>query len=122
MARQRTNITIDPKLHEEAKNHARLAHGTDFSGLVTKLLIADLGEAYLQKKIGSNRADEVITLLKKAQGAEEERMEHGPRSVRTVSHPSFGFQRRSARSSKEAADLARAEVDRDHRRQKLRRK
>jgi hypothetical protein len=79
LSKKRTNITIDPHLYDTAADHARTVHGTDFSGLVTKLIVADLGEAYIQKK-ASGRADEIITLLKRITGDEERRMYFGPRA------------------------------------------
>jgi hypothetical protein len=79
LSKKRTNITIDPQLYDTAADHARTVHGTDFSGLVTKLLVADLGEAYIQKK-ASGRADEIIALLKRISGDEERRMYFGPRA------------------------------------------
>lgn len=36
------NITIEAELHEKAKAHAQKVHYTDFSGLVTKLLVEDI--------------------------------------------------------------------------------
>ena len=38
----RVNITIDRELHQKAKLHAKNIHYTDFSGLVSKLLVEDL--------------------------------------------------------------------------------
>jgi hypothetical protein len=38
----RVNITIDRELHAKAKLHAKNIHYTDFSGLVSKLLVDDL--------------------------------------------------------------------------------
>lgn len=35
-------MTMAADLHEKAVEHARSSHYTDFSGLVTKLLVADL--------------------------------------------------------------------------------
>jgi hypothetical protein len=38
----RINFTLDPDLHAKAKIHARKVHFTDFSGLITKLLVEDI--------------------------------------------------------------------------------
>lgn len=59
--------------------HARNVHNTDFSGLVTKLLVADLGEAYLQKNLTS-RSDETIALLRRISTEEDNRLPSGPRA------------------------------------------
>jgi hypothetical protein len=40
----RVNITIDHELHRKAIFQAENVHYTDFSGLVTQLLVADLRE------------------------------------------------------------------------------
>lgn len=45
LVQKRINISLDPELHKLAKSHARKNHATDFSGLVTKLLVADIGPA-----------------------------------------------------------------------------
>jgi hypothetical protein len=42
MKTHRVNITIAAPLHARAKIHAAEVHFTDFSGLVTKLIVADL--------------------------------------------------------------------------------
>lgn len=47
MKKHRVNISIDRDLHDAASAHAMRAHHTDFSGLVVKLLIADLRAAGL---------------------------------------------------------------------------
>lgn len=48
---RRVNITIDEHLHEKAKAHAKDVHFTDFSGMITKLIVDDLrAEAILQAK------------------------------------------------------------------------
>jgi hypothetical protein len=39
---KRVNITLTNELHTKAVVHAASAHATDFSGLVAKLLLADL--------------------------------------------------------------------------------
>lgn len=38
-------ISLEKDLWERAKQHAITAHGTSLSGLITKLLIADLGRS-----------------------------------------------------------------------------
>ena len=40
--KHRVNITIDRDLHGQATAHARVIHHTDFSGLVTQLLVEDI--------------------------------------------------------------------------------
>lgn len=35
-------ISIDQELHARAVKHAKTVHYTDFSGLVTKLILADI--------------------------------------------------------------------------------
>lgn len=40
--KKRTTITIDPDLHEQALQRAKKVHHTDFSGLITKLLVDDI--------------------------------------------------------------------------------
>lgn len=79
MTRVRTNIGIDKKLHAIAAKHAREVHKTDFSGLVTKLIIADLGEAYMKENL-SSPADEAIAALRRTMAAEDERLRYGPRA------------------------------------------
>lgn len=43
--KHRVNISIDEDLHARATAHARENHYTGFSGLVTKLIVADLAAA-----------------------------------------------------------------------------
>jgi hypothetical protein len=38
-------ISLDNDLWERAHKHAKLAHGTSFSGMVTKLILNDLAES-----------------------------------------------------------------------------
>jgi hypothetical protein len=40
--KMRVNMSIDPELHRRVLFHAKNVHYTDFSGLVTKLLVAEL--------------------------------------------------------------------------------
>jgi len=48
----RVNITIEEKLHAQAKAHAREVHHATFSGLVVKLVLADMaqGRSGIQKR------------------------------------------------------------------------
>jgi len=38
-------ISLDNDLWERAHKHAKIAHGTSFSGMVTKLILKDLAES-----------------------------------------------------------------------------
>ena len=46
MISKRINVSINPQLHRLAVLHARKVHYTDLSGLITKLLVADLRAAH----------------------------------------------------------------------------
>ncbi len=41
--KSRVTISIDLELHSDAVRYAKSVHRTSFSGLVTKLLLADMG-------------------------------------------------------------------------------
>ena len=95
--------------------HARNVHGTDFSGLVTKLLIADLGEAYVKQNLAS-RSDEVVSALKRTLADEDRRLEYGPRahkgspkdlsSEESVVEHAAGHTKRVTRQSKKRTSAA----------------
>ena len=40
--KRKANLTIDSELHDRALVHAKRVHFTDFSGYVTKLIVADI--------------------------------------------------------------------------------
>jgi len=60
----RVNITIDKSLHAAAKLHAVEAHYTDFSGLVTKLIVADMKQTPQGEVISQELIDAAKKLLK----------------------------------------------------------
>lgn len=113
--RKRINITISPELHNAAKTHARVAHGADFSGLVSKLILDDMSKTYLQEsphKMALS-AHYVADLKARTEDEERRRMSFGPREVKTkVTDP---LKSRSKKpeiiAAKKAAQAARTEVD-----------
>jgi hypothetical protein len=72
---KRINLSIDPQLHEDAKVHAKETHFTDFSGLVTKLIVADIarykagGDLSQSAKAAANHARQEVSDRKKDPGS-----------------------------------------------------
>lgn len=59
------------KLHDDAVAHAKLAHGTNFSGLVTKLIVEDLRRERELALAEKQRAKPTIDTIKATQDAEQ---------------------------------------------------